>query len=215
VIDPDRFELRRAGSVEHIEPQVFDVLVYLVEHRDRVVTKGELLDSVWGDRFVSSSSLTSRLKSLRRAVGDDGAAQRVIRTVLGRGYQFVAPVVERDHSAGAVPAVSPMSHPPPPPSSSPLLQSIEGLASSPCRAATTSSQASNRRGRCSYTSSTTSSPPTTADAHIPECDHRGFRDAHTRVGSGCQPTGSDCGNRKKLPGSYRPLICSNRGKFSP
>jgi pimeloyl-ACP methyl ester carboxylesterase/DNA-binding winged helix-turn-helix (wHTH) protein len=94
LVDPGRFELRRGGAVEHVEPQVFDVLVHLITHRDRVVTKTELLDTVWGDRFVSESALASRLKSARRAVGDDGSAQRVIRTVFGRGYQFVAPVVE-------------------------------------------------------------------------------------------------------------------------
>ena len=66
---------------------------YLVDHRDRVVTKPELLDAVWGDRFVSESALTSRIKAARQAVGDDGAAQQVIRTVHGRGYQFVADVV--------------------------------------------------------------------------------------------------------------------------
>jgi pimeloyl-ACP methyl ester carboxylesterase len=76
------------------------VLVHLISHRDRVVTKAELLDTVWGDRFVSESALASRLKSARRAVGDDGAGQRVIRTVFGRGYQFVAPVVEH-HEQGA------------------------------------------------------------------------------------------------------------------
>ena len=74
---------------------MFDVLLYLIRHRDRVVTKAELLDNVWGDRFVSESALASRLKSARRGVGDDGASQRVIRTVFGRGYQFVAPVVEQ------------------------------------------------------------------------------------------------------------------------
>jgi pimeloyl-ACP methyl ester carboxylesterase/DNA-binding winged helix-turn-helix (wHTH) protein len=95
VVDAEQFELRRGGVVEHVEPQVFDVLVYLIRHRDRVVPKTELLDNVWGDRFVSESALASRLKSARRAVGDDGAAQRVIRTVFGRGYQFVAPVAER------------------------------------------------------------------------------------------------------------------------
>jgi pimeloyl-ACP methyl ester carboxylesterase len=71
---------------------VFEVLAYLVAHRDRVVPKEELLDAVWGDRFVSESALTTRIKAARRAVGDDGSAQRVIRTVHGRGYQFVAPV---------------------------------------------------------------------------------------------------------------------------
>jgi pimeloyl-ACP methyl ester carboxylesterase/DNA-binding winged helix-turn-helix (wHTH) protein len=91
--------------VEHVEPQVFDVLVYLIRHRQRVVPKSELLDNVWGDRFVSESALASRLKSARRAVGDDGSSQRVIRTVFGRGYQFVAPVAERGD--GQAPAVAP------------------------------------------------------------------------------------------------------------
>ena len=60
----------------------------LVERRDRVVHKTELLDEVWGDRFVSESALTSRIKAARQAVGDDGTAQQVIRTVHGRGYQL-------------------------------------------------------------------------------------------------------------------------------
>lgn len=92
MLEIERFELRRDGVSVHVEPQVFDVLAYLIEHRHRVVPKTELLDNVWGDRFVSESALSSRLKSARRAVGDDGASQRVIRTVFGRGYQFVAEV---------------------------------------------------------------------------------------------------------------------------
>jgi len=88
----DRVELRRDGVRVAIEPQVFDVLAYLLSHRDRVVSKHELLDEVWGTRFVSESALTSRIKSARRAVGDTGRDQRVIRTVHGRGYQFVAEV---------------------------------------------------------------------------------------------------------------------------
>lgn len=92
VLDAARFELRRGPDVVHVEPQVFDVLKYLIDHRDRVVPKEELLDAVWGSRFVTESALSSRLKAARRAVGDDGVAQRVIRTVIGRGYQFVAEV---------------------------------------------------------------------------------------------------------------------------
>ncbi len=91
-VDPDRFELRRDGVPVAVEPQVFDLLVYLIAHRDRVVTKAELLDNVWGDRFVSESALTTRIKALRRAVGDDGGAQRVVRTVHGRGYRLVVDV---------------------------------------------------------------------------------------------------------------------------
>ncbi|WP_309111174.1 alpha/beta fold hydrolase [Saccharothrix sp.] len=96
LVDPRRFELRRGGDRVHLEPQVFTLLVHLIEHRDRVVAKTELLDAVWGDRFVSDSALTSRVKSLRRAVGDDGNSQRVVATVHGVGYRFVAEVAEPD-----------------------------------------------------------------------------------------------------------------------
>jgi DNA-binding winged helix-turn-helix (wHTH) protein/pimeloyl-ACP methyl ester carboxylesterase len=95
-VDPRQFELRRGGDVVHVEPQVFALLAHLIEHRDRVVTKSELLDAVWGDRFVSESALTSRVKMLRRALGDDGNQQRVIATVHGIGYRFAAEVTETD-----------------------------------------------------------------------------------------------------------------------
>jgi len=93
-LDLARFELRRDGAVQPVEPQVFDVLVLLLRERDRVVTKEELLDTVWGDRFVSESALTSRIKAARQAIGDDGKSQRLVRTVHGRGYQFVGAVTE-------------------------------------------------------------------------------------------------------------------------
>ncbi|MGI9603492.1 MAG: ATP-binding protein [Acidimicrobiales bacterium] len=93
-LDLDRVELRHDGEPYPIEPQVFDVLVHLATNRGRVVTKEELLDQVWGDRFVSESALTTRIKSARRAVGDDGTTQGVIRTVHGRGYEFVAEIHE-------------------------------------------------------------------------------------------------------------------------
>lgn len=99
-IDLDRFEVRRGRQTVPVEPQVFEVLRYLVEHRDRLVTKEELLDNVWGDRFVSESALTSRIKDARRAVGDDGQLQQVIRTVHGRGYRFVAEVRDVPERAG-------------------------------------------------------------------------------------------------------------------
>ena len=89
-LDLDRVVLRRDGHEVQIEPQAFDVLVYLVERRGTVVRKEELLDEVWGDRFVSESALTTRIKSVRQAVGDDGTRQAVIRTVHGKGYEFIA-----------------------------------------------------------------------------------------------------------------------------
>ena len=94
LVDTARFELSRAGSPQHVEPQVFEVLAHLVEHRDRVVPKVELLNAVWGDQYVSESALTTRVKQVRRAVGDSGSQQQVVRTVHGRGYRFVAAVQE-------------------------------------------------------------------------------------------------------------------------
>lgn len=93
-LDLGRFELRRAGRLRPVEPQVFDLLAVLIRERDRVVPKEELLDTVWGNRFVSESALTSRVKAARQAIGDDGRSQRLIRTAHGRGYQFVVPVDE-------------------------------------------------------------------------------------------------------------------------
>jgi pimeloyl-ACP methyl ester carboxylesterase/DNA-binding winged helix-turn-helix (wHTH) protein len=78
-----------------IEPQVFDVLAYLFASRDRLVPKEELLDRVWGHRYVAPTTLNSRIKHARQAVGDDGSAQRVIKTVHGIGFRIVAHVVER------------------------------------------------------------------------------------------------------------------------
>ena len=96
-LDTALFELRRDGRQVPMEPQAFDVLTYLVAHRDRVVSKEELMDAIWGGRFVTEAALTSRIKQVRRAVGDDGHAQQLIRTVHGRGYRFVAPL--RDEGA--------------------------------------------------------------------------------------------------------------------
>jgi len=93
-LDTDTYELRSGDRLVDVEPQVFDVLAHLLAHRGRVVTKEELLDTIWGDRFVSESALTTRIRQARQAVGDDGQAQRVIKTVHGRGYRFVASVDE-------------------------------------------------------------------------------------------------------------------------
>ena len=91
-LDTARFELRRAGNPVKVEPRAFDLLHHLVRHRDRVVEKTELLDSVWGDRFVSDAALTTALRTARLALGDSGVTQRYIRTAHGRGYQFVGSI---------------------------------------------------------------------------------------------------------------------------
>jgi class 3 adenylate cyclase/DNA-binding winged helix-turn-helix (wHTH) protein len=92
VVDTETLELRAGDEEVDLEPQAFAVLCHLLEHRDRVVPKEELLDEIWGSRFVAESALTTRIKQVRRALGDDGRLQEVIRTHHGRGYRFVAAV---------------------------------------------------------------------------------------------------------------------------
>lgn len=103
-LDARRRELRRGGELVAIEPQVFDLLVYLIQNRDRVVSKDDLLAGVWGGRIVSESTLTSRINAARRAVGDSGAEQALIRTVARKGLRFVGTVSE-----GAEPASGPIA----------------------------------------------------------------------------------------------------------
>jgi TolB-like protein/Tfp pilus assembly protein PilF len=103
-LDADRRELVCAGESVPIEPQVFDVLLYLLEHRDRVVGKDELFDSVWDGRIVSDSTLTSRINAVRRAISDTGKDQRLLRTVARKGFRFVGEVtVEQPATASAPP----------------------------------------------------------------------------------------------------------------
>ena len=102
-LDTERYELRCAGEARTVEPQIFDILAYLVKHRDRVVSKQELLDEIWPEGFVTESTLTSRLMAARRAIGDSGGAQRMIKTIRRRGYRFVGEVSELDEAAAAAP----------------------------------------------------------------------------------------------------------------
>ena len=115
-LDLDQFVLRGPQGVEALQPQVFDLLTYLIRHRDRVVPREELLDEIWGDRFVTPSALSSRIKAVRRAVGDDGQRQAIVRTAHGRGFQFVADVTAVVTDSGVC------GHPPfaPVPSTLPL-----------------------------------------------------------------------------------------------
>jgi pimeloyl-ACP methyl ester carboxylesterase/DNA-binding winged helix-turn-helix (wHTH) protein len=113
VLDTARYQLRQGGTVIRVEPQVFDVMTQLVSNNDRFVTKEELFDTVWGGRFVGEAALTSRIKAARRALGDDGESQRYIRTVRGRGYQFVGTITVDEPVAVSVPEVEPEPAPPP------------------------------------------------------------------------------------------------------
>ncbi len=98
-VDVARRELRRAGRPVALEPQVFDVLVYLIENRARVVSKDDLIRDVWGGRIVSESTLTSRIAAARKAVGDTGSDQRLIRTVQRKGLRFIGEPREAASSA--------------------------------------------------------------------------------------------------------------------
>ena len=109
-LDLDRRQLLVEGVPTHVEPRTLAVLIYLVQNRHRVVTKEELLDAVWGDRFVSESALTTQVKHLRRALGDEGSSPQAIRTVHRVGYQFL-PDVEQE----AVPGTSVRAMPLPTP----------------------------------------------------------------------------------------------------
>jgi adenylate cyclase len=93
-LDIDRHELRRRGERVAIEPQVFDLLVFLLRNRERVVSRDDLIAGIWGGRIVSDSAVTTRINAARRAVGDSGAAQTMIRTVARKGVRFVAEVQE-------------------------------------------------------------------------------------------------------------------------
>lgn len=102
-LDPDAFELRRDGAVVPLEPQVLELLLFLARHPGRLVTRDELVEAVWHGRIVSEATIASRIKAARRAIGDDGTAQRLIATVHGRGFRFLAEV-RGDAERGLPPA---------------------------------------------------------------------------------------------------------------
>lgn len=93
-LDAIRFELRENEVAVAVEPQVLSLLLFLVANRNRLVTKDEIVSAVWHGRIVSDSAISSRVKSARRAVRDDGGAQSVVRTIHGRGFRFVGDVDE-------------------------------------------------------------------------------------------------------------------------
>ncbi|MCP4277881.1 MAG: transcriptional regulator, partial [Gammaproteobacteria bacterium] len=105
-LDLARIELRKSGKPLAIEPQVFAVLRLLIENRERMVSKDEILEQVWNGRVVSESAMSSRIKSLRRLLGDTGDKQEFIRTIRGRGFRFVArvdlPLPEIEDSAQCI-----------------------------------------------------------------------------------------------------------------
>src|SRR5712671_4481104 len=107
-LDTDRRELHRGSERIAVEPQVFDLLVYLVQNCDRVVSKDDLIASVWHGRIVSDSTLTSRINAARKAVGDSGEDQKLIRTVVRKGLRFVGAVHARSNGAEPTHAAGPL-----------------------------------------------------------------------------------------------------------
>jgi pimeloyl-ACP methyl ester carboxylesterase len=99
-IDVDRRELRKGGVAVHLEPQVFDLLAYLVRHPGRMVTKDELIQAVWDGRVISEATLTSRVSTARHAIDDDASQQRFVRTIPRHGYRFEGNVREREPNPG-------------------------------------------------------------------------------------------------------------------
>lgn len=116
-LDTDIRELRRGREVIALEPQVFDLLVLLIENRDRVVSKDDLIASIWQRRAVSDSTLTSRINAARKAIGDSGEQQRLIRTIARKGLRFVGelhetPQIHESASAGAARVIPSLSERP-------------------------------------------------------------------------------------------------------
>ena len=103
VLDLDRRELTRGSETIAVGPKVFDLLVYLVKNRDRVVSKDDVLDTVWAGRIVSESTLTSHINAVRKAIGDTGEDQRLLRTISRKGFRFVGDVKDVEPSAAPVP----------------------------------------------------------------------------------------------------------------
>jgi DNA-binding winged helix-turn-helix (wHTH) protein len=107
VLDTDRRELRRGSEAVALEPQVFDLLAHLIRHRERVVSRDELIESIWGGRVVSESALNTRINAVRSALGDSGSRQHLIKTLPRRGVRFVGEVREELQPAEAALAGAP------------------------------------------------------------------------------------------------------------
>jgi DNA-binding winged helix-turn-helix (wHTH) protein len=99
-LDTDRRELRRGPDVVPTAPQVLDLLEYLIRSRDRVVSKDDLVNAIWNGRIISDAALTTRLNAVRRAIGDSGAQQRLIKTFPRKGFRFVGAVHDQDRRPG-------------------------------------------------------------------------------------------------------------------
>ena len=120
VLDTHLYTLRRAGRVRQLRPKVFQMLIYLLDHHERVVAKQELAEQIWPQQFISDAALESCIKFVRQALGDTGRTQQFVQTVHGHGYRFIAPVeVLSEAQANRVPPVEPRLAPAPRPTLAP------------------------------------------------------------------------------------------------
>ncbi|MBL8701239.1 MAG: winged helix-turn-helix domain-containing protein [Alphaproteobacteria bacterium] len=150
-LDLRRQEIRRAGAAVHAEPQVLDLLVHLIRNRDRVVGKDELIEVIWNGRIVSDAALSSCISAARKAVGDTGERQAMIKTMHRRGFRFVGPVeeiaeappAEAAHEPPAAPSVATL----PPPAAAPVPVAAAAAAASPTPGATATPAAAPRTER--------------------------------------------------------------------
>jgi DNA-binding winged helix-turn-helix (wHTH) protein/TolB-like protein/Tfp pilus assembly protein PilF len=136
VVDTARYRVSHGDVAVAVEPKVFDLLVHLIRHRDRVLTREQLFEAVWEGREVSDATLSNHVASARKALGDSGELQQTIQTVRGRGYQFVAPVIEVVEDAasavvGTTPALAPT--PVPAPAAAPAPVPVAGSWDEPTR----------------------------------------------------------------------------------
>ncbi|MEK9283098.1 MULTISPECIES: winged helix-turn-helix domain-containing protein [unclassified Bradyrhizobium] len=112
VLDTDRRELRRGPAVVRTTPQVLDLLEFLIRSRDRVVSKDDLINAIWKGRIVSDAALTTRLNAVRRAIGDSGEQQRLIKTFPRKGFRFVGAVHDEDRCSGNAVVSAALAEPP-------------------------------------------------------------------------------------------------------
>ena len=110
-LDTQTIELRAQGKSIALQPQVFDLLFLLVENHGRMVSRDEIVEKIWQGRAISETAISSRMKSLRQALGDDGNEQRIIRTIHGRGFRLVAEVTLKTPGADgpALPVAAPIT----------------------------------------------------------------------------------------------------------
>ena len=129
--DTARRELCRGPDVIPVTPQVFDLLAYLIRHRERVVTKDDLVGAIWNGRIVSDAALTTRLNAARCAIGDSGEEQRLIKTLPRKGFRFVGQVREARETAGPNPGDAPESAPAVPDRASIAVLPFENMSGDP------------------------------------------------------------------------------------